>query len=188
MIGIVPDTREATIAAIESALESDFIISSGGVSVGAYDFVKDALDALGAETKFWQIAMKPGKPVVLSRVRDRLFFGLPGNPVSCMVSFLLFIAPAVRKAMGQRTAMLPPQVMTRLMGPLKSRGDRRNYLRVRVVARDGELLAYPMAAQGSGVSTSMVQANGFAVVETGITNVSAGETIVTVLVGTPFSD
>ena len=105
MMGIVPDTREATIAAIESALESDFIISSGGVSVGAYDFVKDALDALGAETKFWQIAMKPGKPVVLSRLRGRLYFGLPGNPVSCMVAFLLFIAPALRKAMG---APLPP--------------------------------------------------------------------------------
>lgn len=188
MIGIVPDTLEATIAAIESALESDFIISSGGVSVGAFDFVKDALDALGAQTKFWQIAMKPGKPVVLSRVRDRLYFGLPGNPVSCMVSFLLFIAPAVRKAMGQRSAIFPPMVKTRLMGPLKSRGDRRNYLRVRVVARDGELFAYPMAAQGSGVSTSMVQANGFAVVETGITSVNAGEMIATVLVGAPFSD
>ncbi|HEY8130315.1 MAG TPA: molybdopterin molybdotransferase MoeA, partial [Thermoanaerobaculia bacterium] len=188
MMGIVPDTREATIRAIESALESDFIISSGGVSVGAYDFVKDALDALGAETKFWQIAMKPGKPVVLSRLRGRLYFGLPGNPVSCMVSFLLFIAPALRKAMGQKRAVLPPAVTTRLMGPLKSRGDRRNYLRVRVVAREGELVAYPMSAQGSGVSTSMVQANGFAVVEMGITSVSAGETISTVLVGTPFSE
>src|SRR3954465_8299327 len=105
MIGIVRDTREATIAAIESALESDLIISSGGVSVGAYDFVKDALDALGAETKFWQVSMKPGKPVVLSRLRDRLYFGLPGNPVSCMVSFILFIAPSLRKAMGQKTRL-----------------------------------------------------------------------------------
>ena len=188
MMGIVRDTREETIAAIESALACDFIISSGGVSVGAYDFVKDALDALGAETKFWQIAMKPGKPVVLSRVRNRIYFGLPGNPVSCMVSFLLFIAPALRKAMGQTRAILPPIVTTRLMGPLKSRGDRRNYLRVRVVARDGELLAYPMGAQGSGVSTSMVQANGFAIVETNVTAVTAGETIATVLVGSPFSE
>lgn len=188
MMGIVRDTRQATIAAIESALECDFILSSGGVSVGAYDFVKDALDALGAETKFWQIAMKPGKPVVLSRVRDRIYFGLPGNPVSCMVSFLLFIGPAIRKAMGQKSGLLSPIVKTRLMAPLKSRGDRRNYLRVRVVARDAELIAYPMTAQGSGVSTSMVQANGFAIVETGITNVNAGDTIPTVLVATPFSE
>ena len=188
MMGIVRDTREATVAAIESALESDFIISTGGVSVGAYDFVKDALDALGAETKFWQIAMKPGKPVVLSRVRGKVFFGLPGNPVSCMVSFLLFIAPALRKAMGQKRGILPPTVTTRLMGPLKSRGDRRNYLRVRVVARDGQLVAYPMSAQGSGVSTSMLQANGFAIVEQGVTSVIAGESIATVLVAAPFSD
>jgi len=183
MIGIVADTKEATIAAIESALESDFVISSGGVSVGAYDFVKDALDALGAETKFWQVAMKPGKPVVLSRVRGRLYFGLPGNPVSCMVSFLLFIAPAIRKAMGQRSNLLPPIVQTRIGASLKSRGDRRNYMRVRVVARDGELVSLPMTSQGSGVSTSMVQANGLVIAETGVTAIEAGSMVPTVLVG-----
>lgn len=183
MIGIVPDTPAATIAAIESALESDFVISSGGVSVGAYDFVKDALDALGAETKFWQVAMKPGKPVVLSRIRGRLYFGLPGNPVSCMVSFLLFIAPAIRKAMGQTINLLPPIVRTRVAAPLKSRGDRRNYMRARVVARDGELVSQPMASQGSGVSTSMVQANGLVIVESGITAIEAGSMVQTVLVG-----
>jgi molybdopterin molybdotransferase len=188
MLGIVRDNREATITAIEAALESDFIISSGGVSVGAYDFVKDALDSLGAETKFWQVAMKPGKPVVLSRVRGRLFFGLPGNPVSCMVSFLLFIAPALRKAMGQRGDIFPPTVQVRLAEPLKSRGDRRNYLRVRVVARDGQLVAHPMTAQGSGVSTSMVQANGFAVVEMGVTAVDAGSVVPTVLFGAIASE
>jgi molybdopterin molybdotransferase len=183
MIGIVADNREATIAAIESALASDFIISSGGVSVGAYDFVKDALDALGAETKFWQVAMKPGKPVVLSRLRGKLYFGLPGNPVSCMVSFLLFIAPAIRKAMGQTANLLPPIVMTRVDAALKSRGDRRNYVRVRVVARDRELVSLPMASQGSGVSTSMVQANGLVILETGITSIDAGSMLATVLVG-----
>ena len=181
MIGIVRDTRDATIQAIESALESDFVISSGGVSVGAYDFVKDALDALGAETKFWQVAMKPGKPVVVSRVRDRIYFGLPGNPVSCMVSFILFIAPAIRKAMGQRTNLLPPIVSTRLAAKVKSRGDRRSYLRVRVVAEDGELVSYPMQSQGSGVSTSMLQANGMAIAETGVTAIEAGTIVDTVV-------
>ncbi|MEK6373399.1 MAG: gephyrin-like molybdotransferase Glp [Acidobacteriota bacterium] len=188
MIGIVRDDRDATIAAIESALESDFVISSGGVSVGAYDFVKDALDALGADTMFWQVAMKPGKPVVLSRVGGRLYFGLPGNPVSCMVSFILFIAPALRKAMGQRANLLPPAVGVRMLAPLKSRGDRRNYLRVRVAARDGELVARPMGSQGSGVSTSMVQANGLAVVERGVTAVDAGAIVPTIVFGPIFSD
>lgn len=183
MFGIVPDTREATMAAIESALESDFILSTGGVSVGAYDFVKDALDALGAETRFWQVAMKPGKPVVLSKLRDRVYFGLPGNPVSCMVSFLLFVAPSLRKAMGQTRNVLPPTVNVRLLAAMKSRGDRRAYQRVRVFARDGELVASPMIAQGSGVSTSMVQANGFAIMETGMTVAEEGSTLPAVLVG-----
>jgi len=188
MIGIVPDSLGETAAAIESALESDFIISTGGVSVGAYDYVKDALDKLGAETKFWQIAMKPGKPVVLSRLRERLFFGLPGNPVSCMVSFLLFIGPSIRKAMGQRSNLFPPTVEARVTAPLKSRGDRRNYLRVRVVARSGMLMAEPMPSQGSGVSTSMVQANGLAVVEAGVTAVDAGQIVPVVLFDRVFSE
>ena len=188
MLGITDDTKEATIAAFESALQSDFVVSSGGVSVGAYDFVKDALDALGASTKFWQVSMKPGKPVVLSSLRDRLVFGLPGNPVSCMVSFLLFVAPSLRKAMGQVKQLIPPTVTGKLAGNLKSRGDRRAYQRVRVVTRGGELIAMPMAAQGSGVSTSMVGANAFAVVEAGITSVASGAPVPLVLFGPVQTD
>lgn len=188
MLGIVPDRREATVAAIESALSSDFIVSTGGVSAGAYDFVKDALDELGAETKFWQVAMKPGKPVVLSRLRDRLYFGLPGNPVSCLVSFLLFVAPSIRKAMGQRQALLPPIAKVRLAAPLKSKGDRRTYFRVRVVAAEGELIAHPAPAQGSGVLTSMIGANGLAIVEAGTTRAESGSIVPAVLIGTPASE
>jgi len=182
LMGIVADELPATIAAIESALDADFVISTGGVSVGAFDFVKDALDALGGETRFWRVAMKPGKPVVLSRVRDRLYFGLPGNPVSCMVAFLLFVAPALRKSSGMRDGVLPPIVQTRLGAAIKSKGDRRTYFRVRVTARDGELHAMPMRAQGSGVLTSMVGANGLAIVEERITHVDAGTSIATVLI------
>jgi molybdopterin molybdotransferase len=173
-LGIVRDTRDATVAALESALESDFVLSSGGVSVGAYDFVKEALDALGAETKFWRVAMKPGKPVVLSRWRDRVIFGLPGNPVSCLVSFHLFAAPALRKAMGQEAALFPSEVRARLEAPLKSIGDRRVYFRVHVFARDGELHARPLASQGSGSLTSMIGANALAIVQPGVTQVEAG--------------
>lgn len=183
MLGIVRDTREATVAAIESALESDFVVSSGGVSAGAYDFVKDALDQLGAETKFWKVAMKPGKPVVFSRLRDRVYFGLPGNPVSCMVAFVLFVAPSIRKAMGATSNLIPPLVRIRTEGAIKSKGDRRTYIRVRVVARDGELVASPMPAQGSHVSTSMLGANGLAVLEAGHTGVAAGESVEVVLIG-----
>ncbi|HEX6179056.1 MAG TPA: gephyrin-like molybdotransferase Glp, partial [Thermoanaerobaculia bacterium] len=80
----VRDSLEATVRAIESAADNDFIVTTGGVSVGAYDFVKEALTALGAKTHFWRIAMKPGKPLVFATLRDRVVFGLPGNPVSAM--------------------------------------------------------------------------------------------------------
>lgn len=182
-LGIVRDTKEATIAAFESALDCDFILSSGGVSVGAYDFVKDALETLGAESRFWRVAMKPGKPLVLSRLRDRPVFGLPGNPVSCFVSFHLFVAPALRRAMGQTQGWFPPSVRTTLAAPLKSGGDRRVYTRVRVESRQGELIARPLTSQGSGSLTSMVDANGLAIVPEGTTRVEAGARVETLLIG-----
>ncbi|HVR44050.1 MAG TPA: gephyrin-like molybdotransferase Glp [Thermoanaerobaculia bacterium] len=183
LMGVVKDTLEETKNAIGASLESDFILSSGGVSVGAFDFVKDALDALGAETSFWQVAMKPGRPLVFSRLGGKLYFGLPGNPVSCMVSFLLFVGPAVRKAMGQAGPLVPPTVRARTEGRLRSRGDRRQYLRARVVARDGEMVAIPMRVQGSGVSTSMVGANGFCVLDAGVTEIAPGEMVDVVIFG-----
>ncbi|HEX8255530.1 MAG TPA: gephyrin-like molybdotransferase Glp [Thermoanaerobaculia bacterium] len=173
-LGIVRDTRDATIAALQTALESDFVISSGGVSVGAFDFVKEALEAIGAETKFWRVAMKPGKPVVLSRFNDRLIFGLPGNPVSCFVSFHLFVRPALRRYAGEEGRLFAPAVRMRMLSPLKSLGDRRVYVRVQVDAVDGELVARPLTAQGSGSLTSMLNANGLAIVEQGVTRIEEG--------------
>jgi molybdopterin molybdotransferase len=184
----VRDELDETVKAIESALDCDFIISSGGVSVGAWDFVKEALDQLGAKTHFWRVAMKPGKPVVVSTLRDRLFFGLPGNPVSCMVGFHLFVAPSLRRAQGQTHNIFPPSVKTRLGHAVTSKGERRNYMRVRVVAEKGELLAYPMRAQGSGVSTSMLQANGLAVIEPGIGELKRGAIVSTLLIGPVYGE
>jgi molybdopterin molybdotransferase len=183
VLGIVRDTKDATIAAFDEALRSDFVISSGGVSVGAYDFVKDALEALGAETKFWRVAMKPGKPVVLSRRGERLIFGLPGNPVSCLVSFHLFAAPALRKAMGQVGRLFPSIVNARVTAALRSPGDRRVYVRVAVGAVEGELHARPLTSQGSGSLTSMLGANGLAIVEIGTTRVDEGARLPVVLIG-----
>ncbi len=184
----IPDEPRATKRAIEQALEHDVVVSSGGVSHGAFDFVKDALDDLGAETKFWQVAMKPGKPVIFSRVRDRVVFGLPGNPVSCMVGFLLFVRPALRKMMGQTTNLLLPEVNARAGAAVETRGDRRTYLRVRLAAVHGELFAYPMKAQGSGVSTSMVMANGLAYLEPGTTRIDAGSSLRVLVFGPILAD
>lgn len=180
--GIVRDDRDATIAALERALDADFVITSGGVSVGAFDYVKDALDALGATTDFWQVAMRPGKPVVVSTLRDRVVFGLPGNPVSCMVAFHLFVAPALRKAMGMTRSLFAPEVNARITAPLKPANDRRVYYRARVVAEEGALVAHPMRAQGSGVLTSMIEANGLVIVEPGA-NAAAGDVLRVALIG-----
>ncbi len=179
-LGIVRDTRDSTIAAFEAALESDVVISSGGVSVGAYDFVKDALDALGAETKFWRVAMKPGKPVVVSLRGDRVIFGLPGNPASCFVSFHLFVRPALRKYAGEEGDCFPPAVRARVTSAIRAVADRRLYTRVHVVARDGELVATPLASQSSGALTSMTGANGLAVVTE---DVAAGGEVMVLLLG-----
>jgi molybdopterin molybdotransferase len=187
MLGIVRDEREATIRALEDALASDFIVSSGGVSVGAYDFVKEALEQLGAETKLWRVAMKPGKPFVLATLRDRVCFGLPGNPVSSLVAFHLFVAPALRKAAGQRGNLLPPVADVRLDAALRVIGSRRTYFRARIVARRGALVAIPMRAQGSGVSTSMVEANGLVIGEPGAA-LDAGSMVPALLVGPIFAE
>lgn len=186
--GIIGDTREATVEALRSALDCDFIVTSGGVSAGAYDFVKDALAELGGDIRVWRVAMKPGKPVVVARLPGgQVAFGLPGNPVSCMVAFILFVAPAIRKAIGQSGDLFPPVVRMRLDAPLRSAGDRRSYLRVRVLTRDGELFAVPMKSQGSHVSTSMLGANGLAILESGVTRIEAGEVAPVLLIGNVFN-
>ena len=178
---IVRDTHEATMAAVEQALDCDFVVTTGGVSVGAYDFVKESIESLGATTHFWRVAMKPGKPVLFATVRERMFFGLPGNPVSALVSFAIFVAPAIRKALGQTSSLTAPVVAMRTASRLKGTGDRRAFFRVRVVASGGELIAEPMSAQGSHIATSLVQANGLAMVD-GET-VEAGERVPVMLIG-----
>lgn len=182
MLGIVRDDREATIDAFRRAVESDFVVSSGGVSVGAYDYVKEALETLGAETKFWRVAMKPGKPVVLSRLGGTVLFGLPGNPVSCFVAFHLFVAPALRRFAGEERNLFPPVVRMRLEGSVRG-SERRVYVRVRVTAEDGALVARPLVSQGSGSLTSMAGANGLALVEQGLSGYESGAEVPVLVIG-----
>ena len=182
-LGIVRDSQEATVRAFEAASDADFILSSGGVSVGAFDYVKAALEELRAETKFWRVAMKPGKPVAVSRLRDRVVFALPGNPVSCFVSFHLFVAPALRKALGARQPWLPPIVRARLASPVRGAGDRRVYARASLRVEDGALVAHPLAAQGSGSLTSMSGANALVIVSEHSARAAEGEDVDVVVIG-----
>ena len=150
------------------------------VAMGEFDVTKMVLRD-EADVEFFPVAMKPGKPQGFGTVGGRPFFGLPGNPVSAMVSFTLFVAPAIRKALGQSRNVTAPIVSMRTAARLKGAGDRRAYLRVRVVARDGALTAEPMRSQGSHIATSMVEANGLAIVEG--ESVEAGEMVPVMLIG-----
>ncbi len=162
-----PDDPVAIRSTIETALSGDFIITSGGVSVGEYDFVKTVLDEMGAKEILWRVAMKPGKPLFFCMLQGRPFFGLPGNPVSSLVSFLQFVRPAIRKACGYGADdLLLPTARARMENAEHNDGDRRAYLRARLRFEDGTIHAdTAYRAQGSHILTSMLGANGFVVLD-----------------------
>jgi molybdopterin molybdotransferase len=162
-LGIVRDDRAETRAAFEKAAKGvDMVITSGGVSVGEADYVKETLLALGS-VQFWKVAMKPGRPLTFGRLGDAMFFGLPGNPVSVMVCFYLFVQPALQKLAGE-TAPAPMMLKARSQSRLKKQPGRVEYQRA-VIDRDerGELVVHKTGMQGSGILTSMAQANCFIV-------------------------
>ena len=131
---IVPDTLEATKAALQNAFSSsDIVVTSGGVSVGELDFVKAAFESLGGELHFWKVAMRPGKPFVFGRLGEKFLFGLPGNPVSAFVTFLLLVRPAILWWQGAKKISFPthPGVLGEA---LSNTGDRRHFVRVRADA------------------------------------------------------
>ncbi len=160
-MGVIADERELVEQALLEASEiADVIITSGGVSVGEADYVKEAVNKIGA-VEFWKIAMKPGRPLAFGRVKDAWFFGLPGNPVSVMVTFYLFVQQALRSLMGQRktesfTIKMP------CVSRLKKRPGRIEYQRG-IMQRDenGNWQVQKTGAQGSGILRSMSQANCF---------------------------
>ena len=156
--GHVPDTFEATRTALrEAAIAHDLIVTSGGVSVGEEDHVKPAVEAEG-ELSLWKIAIKPGKPLAFGKVGSRrtAFIGLPGNPVSCFVTFLLFLRPYVLKRMGVATTLPLARQLVSASDWTKPE-DRRSFLRARIVP-DGRVELYPN--QSSGVLTSCAWADG----------------------------
>jgi molybdopterin molybdotransferase len=185
VLPIARDSSEEIASAFESAtMAADFVVTSGGVSVGDYDFVKPVLDRLHARFHFWRVAMKPGKPVVFATLAGRPFFGLPGNPVSSMVGFHLFVAPALRKATGSPPdTWIRPTVEATLDNDVRSTGDRRTFVRARVGWHDGAFRASTRPAQGSGVLSSMLAANGLVVVEQGVKGARAGDRLPVYLIG-----
>jgi len=157
-------------------LEYDVLLTSGGVSVGQFDFVKDVQDELGVERRLWGVSMKPGKPLSFGVKNGKLVFGLPGNPVSVMVSFELFVRPALLRLMGHQKTTRPLHRAVIVEDVANS--DGRVYV-VRVRAwREGSVWhASSTGAQGSGILRSMVGANGLAFVPGGPRGVKAGEEV-----------
>jgi molybdopterin molybdotransferase len=154
---LVPDTPKATRSALEKALtECDAVITSGGVSVGEYDFVKTAFEELGGKIAFWKVAIRPGKPFVFGCAGTKLLFGLPGNPVSALVTFLLLTRPALARMQGAAELELP-KLPGRLVQPLANPGDRRHFMRVAV---DESGRVHPAGTQASHILSSLAGANG----------------------------
>lgn len=175
MLGIAGDTEHAVRSRLQVGLEAgvDLFVSSAGVSVGAYDVVKAVLEEEG-QVGFWRVRMRPGKPLAYGRYRGVPYLGLPGNPVSAMVSFERFARAAILKMAGH-TNFERPQVMAVLQDTIHSDG-RESYIRAVVVRlADGTYHATITGSQGSHIMTSMVKANALLIVPKGITFVDSGE-------------
>jgi molybdopterin molybdotransferase len=178
-LGIARDNRQELEERFRAGLSADVLVSSAGVSVGDRDLVREVMEKLGAELDFWKVSMRPGKPLTFGRRAGRPFFGLPGNPVSSMVTFELFVRPALRR-MGGHPELFRPRARARALEPLDNPGPRRGYLRVRI-GRDGdELTARPTGGQGSGILRSMLLADGLAVVAPD-SRVEPGESVEVIL-------
>lgn len=162
-LGLAGDALQAIEERLRWGLDSDTLISSAGVSVGELDLVREALTRLGADLHLWQVAMRPGKPITFGSFGSRPVFGLPGNPVSAMVTFELFVRPALRK-MGGHRVLHRPTIQARALAPIPNPGRRRGYLRVTLTASDGGYGARLTGQQGSAILRSMVMADGLAVV------------------------
>lgn len=172
LLGVARDTVGELSAALRAAREADFIVSSGGVSVGDYDMVKDVLRAEG-RIDIWQVRMKPGRPLAFGQLGDRPFLGLPGNPVAAYVSFEVFARPVILRQLGHADCR-KPTVRARLAEPVANRGGRQHYIRAEVVPGADGPVVRPTGEQGSGILTALVRANGLLVVPDGTDYLPAG--------------
>ncbi len=177
-MGVVPDVPEELERAFTRAADSaDVVITSGGVSVGEADFVKQLLDKLG-EVLFWKIAMKPGRPLAYGKIGQAHFFGLPGNPVSVMVTFYHFVQDALRILQGRRDVGPPPTFKVALAAPIRKAPGRTEFQRG-ILAADGKggYTARTTGDQGSGILSSMSQANCFIVLAADTGNCAVGDLV-----------
>ncbi len=171
-LGVARDTVESLREKFTEAIQYDLIITSGGVSVGDFDLVKDIMAEQG-HVDFWRINMRPGKPVAFGSIGKVPLLGLPGNPVSAAVTFELFGRPIIRKMLGH-TRLLRPQVDVVVIDGVDERVMRRHYVRAWVEWRDGRFFARTTGNQGSHITTSLLHANAFVIVPEGGVQIQPG--------------
>jgi len=180
--GIAADTRESLRALLEKARACDMIITSAGISVGEHDHMRDVLTEMGAEMKFWRVRMRPGAPIGFGLLDGKPWIGLPGNPVSTMVTFELFARPAIHKMRGRRKLFRRP-VPVVLDEPVTINAELTHFLRAIVTVREGRSTARLTGPQSSGILTSMSNANALLVVPPDRRRAAAGETLNAILIG-----
>ena len=183
MLGIAGDEVERTCDRIREGMRGDLLITTGGVSVGDRDCVKEAIVALGGEIKFWKVHMKPGKPLAFAILEGKPVFALPGNPAAAMISFEVFVRPALLKMTGH-TCLFRPTVTAALTEPIANKGDRPHLIRVRVEARQEGYVASPTGNQSSARLSSLTAANGFMTMAPG-TALASGRSVVVSLLDRP---
>ena len=175
-LGIAKDRKEEIEEKLRQGIRADVLISSAGVSVGDYDFVKDVMKHLGMEMVFWKVAMRPGQPLAFGTMGGKPVFGLPGNPVSSMISFEQFVRPALLKMMGCRL-IFRRLVEAVLKEEIKKRAGRRYFIRGSISFENNQYLVTTTGEQGSGMLRSMVRANGLIVIPEDQEIVRAGEKV-----------
>jgi len=176
LLGIARDDPQDLERLLRAGLHADVLVSSAGVSVGEHDYVRPVLEKLGCRLVFWGVLMKPGYPLAFGRIeaeRGPLVFGLPGNPVSALVTFELFVRPALRKMAGRRSWFRPTLDAT-LGETLRKSPGRTHFVRVELAREGGELRAVPTGNQSSGVLSSMVLAQGLLVFPAEAAELAAG--------------
>ena len=188
LLGIARDDPAELQEYLQRGLRFDVLLVSGGTSVGVHDYVRPVIEALGVQMKFWRVAMKPGHPVAFGTTAGCKFFGLPGNPVSSMVCFEQFVAPALRRMMGHQR-LFRRTIAARLTHGIKHQPGRTEFVRVTLAKNEGSYAATSTGAQGSGMLLSMARADGLMVVPAGSAGLAAGEQVtVQLLDGTLFQE
>jgi molybdopterin molybdotransferase len=176
-MGVIPDRQDALETAFRNAAAcADVVLTTGGVSVGEADFIRELMQRLG-EVSFWKIDIKPGRPMAFGRIGNTWMFGLPGNPVAVMVTYYQFVLDALLKISGLDPLPERPLMSLECTAPIRKLAGRREYLRGRLYAENGASKVRPASTQGSGILRSMSEANCFIVLDENRDDVVAGDSV-----------